>query len=256
MVRKRIFGTILAVLFVGILTGCPEAAAPSAEDVKTEDVRQSGQAGTEDTCIIAEKEDGFSFFDNEGNEVSSGAWDWVSWVLGEKGVSYITQDDRKGFADRNGKVILEPIYEYIRPIAEKELVIVRNEKEEYGILDYEGEVRVPFGYKEISYQDEAGGLYVIDADTGKAGYLDGEDFLVKIPVIYDRLWDFTEDRAIALLGEKCGVVRYDGTVEVPIEYDRISLFSDGSMAAWTGETVMQRRVFWGIDTNIGTGKEN
>lgn len=191
---------------------------------------------TVDTCIIAGKEDGFSFFDNEGNEVSSGAWDWVSWVLGEKGVFYITQDGREGFADRNGKVILEPIYEYIRPIAEKELVIVRNEKEKYGILDYEGEVRVPFDYKEISYQDEAGGLYVIDADTGKAGYLDGEDFSVKIPVIYDRLWDFTKDRAVAQLGEKCGVVRYDGIVEAPIAYDRISLFSDGSMAVWTGET--------------------
>lgn len=95
---------------------------------------------TEDTCIIAQKEDGFSFFDNEGNEVSSGAWDWVS---AGRGVFYITQNDRKGFADKNGKVILEPIYEYVRPIPEKELVIVRNEKDEYGILDYEGEVRVP-----------------------------------------------------------------------------------------------------------------
>lgn len=188
---------------------------------------------TEDTCIIAQKEDGFSFFDNEGNEVSAGAWDWVS---AGSGVFYITQDDRKGFADKNGKVILEPIYEYVRPIPEKELVIVRNENEEYGILDYEGEVRVPFDYREISYQDEAGGLYVIDADTGKAGYLDGEDFSVKIPVIYDRLGDFTEDRAVVKLGEKCGVVRYDGTVEVPIVYDRISLFSDGSIAVWTGET--------------------
>ena len=186
----------------------------------------------EDTCIIAQKEDYFYLFDREGNEVSSGTWDWIS---GGRDLFYIHQDDKKGFLDKYGNMILEPIYEYIMPIPEKELIIVQNENDEYGIVDYEGQVRLPFCYSTIRYLGDADGLYVVEADTGKAGYLDGEDFSVKIPAVYDSLGRFAEDRAVAKLDGKYGVVRYDGTVDVPFEYDRISLFSDGSMAVWTGE---------------------
>lgn len=208
---------------------------------------------TTDACILAQKEDRFYLFDKEGNEVSSGAWDWVS--AGKDDIFYIEQDDKEGFLDKNGNIILEPIYEEVMPIPEKELVIVQNENELYGVLDYEGQVRVPFVYRGIWYKEEADGLYVIDADTGKAGYLDGEDFTVKIPASYDSLRYFTKDRAVALLGEKYGVVRYDGTEELPVEYDRISLFSDGSMAVWTGGTAeltdsQGERIFTGEYTQI------
>lgn len=192
---------------------------------------------TEDECIIAQKEDSFCVFDKEGNAVSAGAWDRI-YESAWDNIFYIYQGDRIGFLDRNGKIIMEPVYEYmITPIPEKELVIVRNEEGAYGVLDYSGEIRVPYRYSEISYQREEGGLRVTDADTGKAGYLDGEDFSERIPLIYDSLQYFTEDRVVAQLGEKYGVVRYDGTLSVPVVYDRIMLYADGAMALWTGETV-------------------
>lgn len=189
---------------------------------------------TADTCIIAQKEELFYIFDNEGNEVSSGAWDSIST---REDLIYIYQDYKQGFLDRNGNLILEPIYEYIMPVPEKEWVIARNESGEYGIVDYEGQVKVPFDYREMRYQEDAGGLYVIDAVTGKAGYLDGEDFSAKIPAVYyDSLQDFTEDRAVVQMNEKYGIISLDGTIEMSPRYDRIELFSDGSMAVWTGET--------------------
>lgn len=103
---------------------------------------------------------------------------------------------------------------------------------------------MPFCYSDICCVSDgsalnvskADGLYVTDAVTGKTGYLSGEDLSVKIPVIYDKLWDFMDDRAAARLDGKAGVVRYDWTVEMPFSYDGISLFSDGSIALRTGET--------------------
>ncbi len=127
----------------------------------------------------------------------------------------------------------------------KELVIMQDENGKYGVLDYDGQIRVPFLYSDIYCVGNQGaryvpgaadGLYVTDAATGKKGYLSMEDFSVKIPAIYDSLSDFTEDRAVARLDGKEGIVRYDGTVEMPLEYDAISLFSDGSMAVKEKDT--------------------
>lgn len=152
---------------------------------------------TEDTCILAQKEDGFFFFDTEGHEVSSGAWDWVS---GDNDLFYLYKDDKVGLADRYGNLILEPIYEEIMPIPERKLVMVRKEEEGYGVLDYKGQITVPF-------RD------------------------------YDSVYDFVKERAVVELNGKYGVLRYDGTLEIPVEYDEIRLFSDGSTAVWTGNKV-------------------
>lgn len=152
---------------------------------------------TEDTCIVAQKEDRFIFFDTAGNEVSSGPWDWVSR---NNDIFYIYKDNKRGFADQYGKLILEPVYEEIRPIPEKELVMVQNEEKEYGILDYEGQTVVPFCY-------------------------------------YDSVDYFVNGQAVVELDEKYGVLRYDGTLEMPIEYEQIKLFSNGSRAVWTGDTM-------------------
>lgn len=190
---------------------------------------------TEDTCIIAQAEDKFYFFSPEGSEISSGAWDWVS---GREEYFCIYKDNKMGFADRTGKIIFEPIYEYIVPIPEKELVIVRNEGKLYGIMDYEGQLLVPFYYSEIRYPNEGdGGFCVTVADTGKTGYLDGDDFSMQIPADYDGLQNFTKDRAVVQQNGKYGIIRYHGTLEMPIEYDKITLFSNGSKAVWQEETV-------------------
>lgn len=151
---------------------------------------------TVDTCMIAQKGERLYFYDLEGNEISSSPG---NQVVQSNDVLYISMDDKMGFADKNGKVILEPIYMQIRPIPEKELILVQNEEYEFGVLDYEGQIVVPFHY-------------------------------------YDSV-SFMGERAVVGLDEKYGVLRCDGTQEVPIEYDKIRLFSDGSMAIWTGNTV-------------------
>lgn len=146
----------------------------------------------EDDCILAQAEDRYFFFDAKGNEISSGCWSSVSR---HDDVFYIYSDDRVGVADRTGKLILEPIYESVRDIPGKELVMVENDNFEYGILDYEGQIRVPFQhYSDVGYFEN--GQVVVE--------LDGEN----------------------------GVLRYDGTLDMSTGYSWISLLSDGSVAGW------------------------
>lgn len=146
----------------------------------------------EDDCILAQAEDRYFFFDAKGNETSSGCWSSVSK---HDDVFYIYSDDRVGVADRTGKLILEPVYESVRDIPGKELVMVENDNFEYGILDYEGQIRVPFRhYSDVGYF--VNGQVVVELD-----------------------------------GEK-GVLRYDGTLDMSTGYSWIELLSDGSVAGW------------------------
>lgn len=149
------------------------------------------------SCILAQKGDRLFFYDTGGNEISSAPGNQFSEM---DGIYYISIDNKTGFADEDGRIILEPVYESIRPIPARELVMVQNEEGGYGILDYEGNITVPFcRYDSVSY--------------------------------------FEGDRAVVGVNEKYGVLRYDGTLEMPIEYDKIELFSDGSVAVWEGDTV-------------------
>lgn len=179
-----------------------------------------------ETSIIAQKNGDIYCFDKDGKEIFSGEWD-NAWE--EENIYYIENDGKIGLADQNGKVILEPEYLAVVKIPEEELAIVQDEREMYGVMDYEREVRLPFEYSYIRYVE--GGLQVKEADTEKMGFLSRDDLSVKIPVIYDNIYDFTGERAVVVSGEKCGIVHYDGTLEMPVEYDEIRLLSDGSMFA-------------------------
>lgn len=154
----------------------------------------------EESCIIARKEELYYLFDREGGELLAGAWDDIYEDYQVKGLYLIRKDKKYGLADGGGEILLEPVYEYMVLIPGRELAIVKAESGAYGVVDYEGRVKVPF--------------------------------------IYDSLGYFSETGAVAGLDGKYGVIRYDGTLEIPLEYDKIALFSDGSRAVWTGENMV------------------
>ncbi|MCM1118060.1 MAG: WG repeat-containing protein [bacterium] len=188
-------------------------------------------------CIVAEKEEGKYCFDREGGALLDGAW---YYIREEEGMISADGEDRRVLADGRGKILYETAGDsYFAPIAGRELVVVRDEEENYGIVDYEGQIVVPFEYAFIYNKIDEVGLSFREA-FGKEGYWDVEDFSVKIPPISDRIGEFVMGRAETLQYGKYGVLRTDGTLELPCEYDKISLFSDGSMALWTGDTVELR----------------
>lgn len=123
--------------------------------------------------------------------------------------------------------------------------MVHDEEGNYGIVDYEGQIVVPLEYAFIYNKIDEVGIHYRKAFGEEGywdmeGYWDVEDFSVKIPATFDRIRNFVQGRAVIYHNEKYGVLRADGTVELGPKYDKISLFSDGSMALWTGDTVELR----------------
>lgn len=173
--------------------------------------------------IIAKKGTASYCFDREGRQISGG-WDNI-YVQGD--LLCIKQDEKYGLADSDGNLLLEVKYDWIDPIPGKELVIA-NQQDICGVLDYHGQIKVPFQYDAIRCFDEKGdNLYISRA--GKYGYLDGTDFSETIPAVYDFLSPVIRGRAVVGLEGKYGVIGEDGILEIPIKYDGIRICSNGAL---------------------------
>ncbi len=192
----------------------------------------------EETYILGEQEDLMYCFDRTGRELLSGTW---NYIREEEGMLQARREDKCVLADANGKILYEVMgSSNLYPISGRELLAVYNEAGQYGIVDYEGQIIVPFQYEYIGHKVDEIGLYYTDSETGKGGYLDGDSFAVKIPAVYDYIGETVQGRAVVSQDEKYGVLRADGTLEYPLAYDRIVLFSDGSLALWNGDTAVLR----------------
>lgn len=186
--------------------------------------------------IIAQREGMYYCFDREGRELLDGAWDSI-WE--EDGIFHASRGDRDILADRDGKVLFEETDSPYCPnmIPGRELIRLENAEERWGILDFDGQIVVPFQYGYIGYEADEVGFRYRDWKTGKEGYLDGEDFSVKISAIYDFIGEFYEGRAVVIQDGKYGILRSDGTLELACEYDGIALFDDGSTTIREGGNV-------------------
>lgn len=189
----------------------------------------------EENYIFAERENLKYCFDRAGRELLSGAWyymweeDGMFWARNRKNERYV-------LADSDGKILMDTTeYRYPRLIPGRDLLVAQDADGRYGILDYEGRIIVPFQYKYICNTLHEGGFRYTDANTGKVGYLDGEDFSIRIPAIYDSIGEFVQGRAVISYNEKDGICGLDGVLELSCEYDKIRLYDDGSMAVWRGE---------------------
>lgn len=191
-----------------------------------------------DDFITAGK-DGLEYcFDRDGRKCLEEGWSSINvW----KGVFSVTQNGKMGLIDRDGNILLEPEYDSVVPIPEKELVIVKNNGS-YGVTDYAGREIIPFVYSWISYDGSGAGGLKVEVHEGEQedqyhrsfGYFGftEEDSFEEIPPVYDYMSSFQEERAVVGIREKYGIIRTDGSLEYPIEYDRIKLFVNGSAALW------------------------
>lgn len=194
----------------------------------------------EATFLFAKRDELVYCFDKDGKPYLSEGWEDIDI---KEGLFCVKRNQKYGLLDGNGNVILESRYERLAPIPGKKLVIAC-ENGNYGVLDYEGNRKVPFIYEWIGYQQGTLGDGLIVAQSPqdekensslnrKYGYLSGEDLSEKIPLIYDYMSSFVGGRAVVKQNEKYGIMREDGTLEYSIQYDKAKIFDSGSMALWT-----------------------
>ncbi|MCH5344767.1 MAG: WG repeat-containing protein [Acetatifactor sp.] len=140
------------------------------------------------------------------------------------------QGGKWGLADADGNVLLNAEYDTIYPVEGDIEAAVVVMGEQYGLLNYEGEVLIPFGqYDFISSNSTEGSNLLYVTKDGKAGFLDAESFTEKIPLMYDQVVEsFEGDRlyATVLLDDMYGVIDRKGNLVYPLKYERAQVYDN------------------------------
>lgn len=161
--------------------------------------------------------------------------------------------DKFGFRDSNGKMIIEPKYDYVRPFSEGLAVvnIGRDRSKDYagdgkwGAIDRSGTEVVPIKYDELT--DFADGVAItnvgMDWDPdgkfvafGKFGLIDrfGHEL---VPPKYDQIGRFSEGLASVEQNNYFGFIDRGGNVVVPPKYSHVGYFSEGVASVETGSRI-------------------
>lgn len=135
----------------------------------------------------------------------------------------------------NGNVVkFKENYEFKDFIPERKLIVLKL-GERWGIIDFDGNIKVPFEYGFIRY-DKDSSVFIVRDKEEKKGILSAEDFTWKVSCIYDSIDYFVNGKAVVEVGEKYGVIDADGNIDMPVSYDRIGLFENGGYWYKQGET--------------------
>lgn len=176
-----------------------------------------------ESCFLAKGENAYDVFDGKGNILSRQEFDraynssYGQEKLGnrEKGISGIIC---------GGKLYkFNEYYNIKKVIPEKRLVTVYLDGGIAGVIDFEGEIKIPFSYEEISYNG-AGNVFVLQDTEGKWGVLDGSDFTTwRVPCSndYDSISSLYSDKAMLMVEkeEKYGAISPDGEILIPIAFE-------------------------------------
>lgn len=148
----------------------------------------------------------------------------------EKRLFEFRQGGKWGLADADGNVLLNAKYDTIYPVEGGLEAIVVTMGEQYGLLNYEGEVLIPFGqYDFISSDSTEGSNLLYVTKDGKEGFLDTESFAEKIPLMYDQVVESFEDGrlyATVLLDGMYGVIDREGNLVYPLKYERAQVYDN------------------------------
>ena len=196
------------------------------------------------------------YLDNQGNEVTTE----VPLRTGElrifEGLGIVQINDKYGFADQTGKVIIPPKYTNVNPFYYNKAVVSIDHQ--YGYIDRSGKMVIPMIYSNAQnfcegfanvkkgdkwgFIDESGnaltgfiyddehsffsqGMAVAEKD-GKYGYIDitGKEV---IPLKYDGADFFSSGLAPVEQNDKYGYINKAGELIIPFQYDYASYFSEG-----------------------------
>lgn len=175
------------------------------------------------------------FLDCDGNIVISSAMidDYKILHGFREGRATVGNDERMGFIDKKGNIVIPPDYEYFGDLWLDEMefkngtiIVMRDGK--YGVIDVNGKVVIPFNYYEIiRYDDSGSGKFLVkeayDDQCYFLFYNDGSKVGKFTPGNSPEEWEPFRDEETDLEGYNS----YDGTVMLPPAYYFPSYFFNG-----------------------------
>ncbi len=132
--------------------------------------------------------------------------------------NYLIKNKNKvGIIDANEKVVVQSIYDEIRPFKEDRAIVVSDKK--YGVIDKSGKEIVPPEYEYI--QDFSNGMAMIIAQGRKAGFLN-KDGIEVVQEIFKYTQPFKGNSTVVILDKEFGVINKNGEYTIKLQEERIN----------------------------------
>lgn len=132
-----------------------------------------------------------------------------------------SQDDRMGFIDLSGNVIIPCIYDWVEEFNEGFAAFSKNDQ--MGLIDTKGNVIIEPVYKYLGKMSE--GMIIFKKDN-KFGYLNSQGKVV-INNIYDKANSFNEGLAAVTLNNMTGYINKLGKYIIPSKFAAAYTFREG-----------------------------
>ncbi len=126
------------------------------------------------------------------------------WPFFEGMAVIVTDDEKYGFMDTSGKIVVEPIYEDANNFSDGLAYVCKDEK--FGFIDKTGQL--------------------------------------VIPLIYDNACNFSEGLAQVCIDGNWGYINKSGDVVIPIQYGFSSHFSEGIVATRTSNDLSNKEIHY------------
>lgn len=156
-----------------------------------------------------------------------------------EGLAAVSKNDKYGFIDTKGKVVIEPKYEWASSFSDG-LAIVSTEGL-YGAIDKQGKTVIPFEYESLGdFQDGFAAAARPPKDPedyeSKYGLINKQNEVV-IPFMYEGMGNLSESLIAVKKDSKWGYVDIKNTAVIPInlKYETVYDFSDGLAAVFNYE---------------------
>lgn len=141
-----------------------------------------------------------------------------------EGFSAVKKEEKWGFIDKTGQVVIPCEYEHVGSFREGLAVVEKTGT--FGFIDKKGQIAIPFQYNHaLSFVEGMSAVKVGE----HYGFID-KTGRIAIPIHYHAAWHFSEGIAAVQRYNKWGFVDTTGTRITPLQYDLVQVFKEGLAA--------------------------
>ncbi|QVK18349.1 WG repeat-containing protein [Mycoplasmatota bacterium] len=168
----------------------------------------------------------YGIIDFDGNVLISNQYDEIHF---DNNQIVLVKDKKYSIIDIHGNLLLGPMEEgiVIKRIISQYVIITKDQQN--SVIDIHGNIIVdylPFNIR-ISYIDSTNQIvYIENRYNNKNGFINLKENIIVEPV-YERLWGFVDDIALAELNNKYGFINDKNEVKTEFIYDKAHEFSEG-----------------------------
>ncbi len=145
----------------------------------------------------------------------------VDYELAAKKFYPILKQDKYGYIDDSGEIVLDFIYDWADFFIEGVAVVSINDS--MGVINKQGSVLIPIEYKDIEPFKNA--LAVV-GKNGKYGIINKLNQLI-LPIEYDEIGSFNDGLALVVKNNLYGFTNTSGDVVIPLKYQSVGSFQNG-----------------------------